>query len=123
MELGDQKTIRYECLERVCNECGEPATKKITFLLENCRRNPASKAYGRDDCSWCEDDCVFSCDEHAEEIRRKPPEGMSWCSIFPRDKFKHMFLYWKQKDEIYLTLEEIMSPLENVGKITHDQTN
>lgn len=96
MKIGEERITKEICVERECEECGEPAQYKHTYLLEGSRRNPASKAYGRDDCSWCEDDYKYSCEEHKEKVRRDNPDGMRWCSTFSRDKFEHMFLYWKK---------------------------
>ena len=53
-----------------CESCGEPATVLFMFLLDNYRRNPASRAYGRDDCSWCSDLDVFSCESCRRELSR-----------------------------------------------------
>lgn len=45
---------------RECDHCSEPAKYRHTYLLEGTRSNPASKAYGRDDCSHCvERRCVL----------------------------------------------------------------
>jgi hypothetical protein len=97
MKLGEERTKTEICVEQTCEECGEPATNKHTFLLAgNCRNNPASNAYGKDDCSWCSDASKFSCDACKNKI--KPPDGMSVCSIFPRNNFEHMFLYWEVKN-------------------------
>ena len=98
MKLGEERITEEICVERECDECGEPAKWQHTFLLEGSRRNPASKAYGKDDCSWCSDEDKFACDEHKELIRKHPPEGMGWCSTFPRDNFEHLFLYWRKKE-------------------------
>jgi hypothetical protein len=96
MKLGEERIKKEICVERECYECGEPAQWKHTYLLEGSRRNPASRAYGRDDCSWSEDDCKFACDEHKELVRKDYPNGMSWCSTFDRKVFEHLFLYWKE---------------------------
>lgn len=100
MKIGQIKRIDYVCKERECWECGEPSKYKHTFLLEGSRRNPQSSAYGKDDCSWCEDDCNFACEEHKEKVRRDfCPRDMHWCSTFSRDRFEHMFLYWDKESE------------------------
>ena len=89
-EIVVKTRMRHEC-----DVCGEPAHYKHTYLLEGARRNPASNAYGKDDCSWCEDESRFVCAEHKND--RQAPEGYSWCSTFPAsDRFAHMFLYWKE---------------------------
>ena len=96
MKLGEERKTKEICVEHVCEECGEPAVYKHTYLLEGARRNSASSAYGKDDCSWCEDECRFACEEHKDEVRRDNPRGMSWCSTYPRKNFEHMFLYWEK---------------------------
>ena len=96
MKVGEIITEKYIVKERECEECGEPAKYKHTFLLLGGRNNPRSSAYGRDDCSYCEDDCRYACEEHKELVRKKPyfSTDMSWCSTFPRNKtFEHLFIY------------------------------
>ena len=97
MELGDIIKTTKVCKERECFECGEPAQYKHTYLLEGSRKNPQSNAYGRDDCSWCEDECLYACKEHKELVKKDYcPTRMNWCSTFPRERFEHMFLYWEE---------------------------
>lgn len=94
MELGEIIIEKYIVKEHECEECGEPAQYKHTYLLRSARNNPRSNAFGRDDCTWCEDECRYACKEHSEQIRHDPPHDMSWCSTFARDRgFEHMFLY------------------------------
>lgn len=94
MKVGEIITEKYIVRERECEECGEPATRKLTYLLAGSRNNPGSNAFGRDDCSWCEDGCRYACDEHTEMIRKDPPHDMHWCSTFMRERgFEHMFIY------------------------------
>ena len=96
MREGDTRT--QVATRRECEVCGELATWRHTFLLENCRSNPASSAYGRDDCSWCSDAEAFACDEHKDAVVRDScPLGMGWCATFPYSNFKGMFLYWANK--------------------------
>ena len=100
---GDTKQI-LRVRERVCcDNCGEPADEKHTYLLPNARRNPKSAGYGKDEISWCSDHEVFSCDACRKlQFRGRPPqEGYEWCatfSLFDRDgkptRFVHMFLRW-----------------------------
>lgn len=93
---GDKRTITQICRRRECEICGEPAEYRITLLLPMARNNPQSKAYGRDDCSWCADDEVFVCEEHKTQYRKLAKErGMGWCATFPASKFLHMFLFWQ----------------------------
>lgn len=94
---GDEQTVRSLRARRECDVCSNPAHFKVTYLLKNCRTNPASKAYGRDDCSWCADGEAFACREHVDEVERDCPPGMSLCSIIPATgTFAHMFLSWEQ---------------------------
>ena len=99
MKLGDMVIVLKEVVGRECQNCGEVATKKINFLYEDSRRNPASSGYGKDDISWCSDEEAFSCAKCENEIRRDPPRDMSYCSTFTRgERFEHMFLYWKETE-------------------------
>lgn len=93
---GDVR-IRKEIRRRhECEECGEPATRKHTFLYDNARSNPASKGFGRDDISWCADASSFSCDEHERKLQNDPPNGMRWCSTFYGPRFAHLLLFWDE---------------------------
>ena len=86
------KTIKKRRVRQECDVCGEPAHYKHTFLFDNARRNPASSAYGRDDCTWCSDAHRFVCKEHKKD-EAPPQEGLFWCSTFPAsERFSHMFL-------------------------------
>lgn len=97
MKIGEERITKEICCEHECFECGEPATHEINYLLEGTRRNPQSSAYGRDDCSWCSDDKVFTCEEHKKQAINNPPIGMVWCSDVTRnERFEHLFLYWKK---------------------------
>ena len=97
---GETRTITQICKRRTCEECGEPATAQLTFLLPNARINPASSAYGGDDISWCSDGKVFVCREH-EELRHSIGKrlGMEWCALFPYNRFPHLFLYWEEVEQ------------------------
>ena len=82
-KIGPRMMVTYEYQRKECGLCGNPATHKMTFLLENARRNPASSAYGRDDCSYCSDSFKYCCEEHKEQVRNhEAPNGMEWCSDF-----------------------------------------
>ena len=99
MKVGEIITIKYIVKERECEECEKPAQHKHTYLLIGSRANPRSSTYGKDDCSWCEDDYRYACEEHKEKIRRDCPSGTTWCSTFTRNRgFEHMFIY-KEKIE------------------------
>lgn len=95
---GDRKIVERTRVRVECEQCGEGAVKKHTYLLPNARRNPASSAYGRDDCSWCSDHETFTCGSCA-----KPrPDGFEWCSTFSlspeNTRFAHMFLRWDERE-------------------------
>jgi len=77
-----------------CEVCGEEATWKVTFLLPHTRTNPASRGYGKDDCSWCADDAAFVCEDcyaAQKHYGLAKERGMEWCSAFAKDRFPHMF--------------------------------
>ena len=94
MKVGDKETITYKVCWHECQECGMPASFRIAYLVAgNCRGNPASSAYGRDDCSWCSDAEVYACKKHYRILEHTPPNGMSLCSTFPLKIFKHMGFY------------------------------
>jgi len=95
-EEGQTETVTRTRRRRECEVCGEPAHYKLTFLLEGDRNNRASSAYGRDDCTYCEDAIRFVCAIHEADRTLKQWEGYGWCSTFPcSERFKHMFLYWE----------------------------
>lgn len=96
---GDIQTITRRLVRETCVECDKPAHFKVSFLLAGYRCNPASAAYGKDDCSWCEDDHCFVCREHRDMYVHNPPAGYASASIYPATKqFKHMFLRWEEVD-------------------------
>lgn len=96
MKIGDIRTIKQRLNRKGCEYCDESATFKLTFLLPNARSNPASKAYRRDDCSWCSDQDVFVCNKHKDVMYKIEKElGMGWCASFGYERFKHMFEYWE----------------------------
>lgn len=90
---GEIETVTSRHIRIGCDQCGEPAHFKHTYLLPNGRSNPASKAYGHDDCTWCEDDNAYTC----LTCKRPTIEGYGWCSTFPASaRFAHMFLKWEK---------------------------
>lgn len=92
---GEQKMMIKT--RRTCDICGRPADYCQSFVLNNARRNPASKGFGKDDLSWCSDAEAFFCEEHKDRgWQRNYMEGYESCSKFPLDKFPHMGLYWKE---------------------------
>ena len=89
---GEIETITRKRIRVCCDECGEIAVYRHTYLLLGYRRNPASKAYGRDDCSWCCDKEVFTC---ATCKPKTPDDCDSGNTTFPASaRFAHMFLEW-----------------------------
>jgi len=95
MKVGDIIIERKQVQWHECQVCGLPAICRITYLAAgNCRANPASNAYGRDDCSWCSDAEAFACKHHKQQVQRDLPIGMSWCATFPLKNFKHMGFYF-----------------------------
>jgi hypothetical protein len=88
---GEGETKTMVMVRKACEECGDPAHYRHTYLLPEHRVNPASSAYRRDDCTWCSDHEVFTC----KTCKRPEVEGYSWCSTFPAtEKLAHMFLRW-----------------------------
>lgn len=100
---GEEQTIRRVKYRHECHNCGEPAHYKQTYLLDRARSNPASSAYGRDDCSWCEDESVYYCKAgrtYGSDCRPPKLDGYGECSTFPASqRFAHMFLYWHEIKE------------------------
>lgn len=82
------KTVRREC-----EFCGNAACYRHGFLLERFRSNPASSAYGRDDCTWCEDDKTYTCANIDCVQQAKPPDGYVGGTRFSAvEQYGHMFL-------------------------------
>ena len=101
-KLDREGERRVQVLERRrCEVCGAPATRRLTWLLENYRRNPASSAYGMDDCSWCSDLEKFVCEECLDSQRKDVPPGFAHVpSVFPCiERFQHMFLVWTTTED------------------------
>lgn len=102
IQPGTRRTIISEYTRHECEQCGEPATVRRTFLLDNARRNPASKGYGKDDISWCSDSEGFGCASHTPIC----PDGMSWCSDFQfGERFFHLFHFWREVSRADAILE------------------
>lgn len=93
---GDIEIQRRVRVRKYCEVCANrPAKYKHTFLLEGMRNNPASSAYCKDDCSWCEDAAVFTCGPCNPET----PAGYVGGSRFEcTDRFAHMFLEWEDME-------------------------
>jgi hypothetical protein len=89
---GKERTRTERLARRACDYCGEPAHHRYTFLYHNFRSNPRSKAYGRDDCSYCCDVEVFTC----RECKPQTPDGCdsgAGC-FYATEMNKHHFLNW-----------------------------
>ncbi len=99
---GETKTVVKTQVRRECNNCGEPATQQHTYLNDGttgARRNPASSAYGRDDCTWCSDYDQYLCDEcDRKDYEDDVPVGYHWCSTFRVDRMPHLFLRWDERE-------------------------
>lgn len=110
-ELKLKISIRHR---RECDNCGDPATKKITYCLINGRNNPSSSMYRRDDCTFCEDSKAFSCDKCESDVKRACcPDGMSWTATFTaNERFSHMFLYWIDREP---TKSELIKFIEGMA--------
>lgn len=97
MKIGDKKTKVMVAKWRACQVCGMPASFRITYLFAgNYRGNPASSAYGKDDCSWCSDAESFACKKHMREVEQDISPSMTYCSTFTLKGFKHMGFYWEE---------------------------
>ncbi len=92
--VGQTETITRVARWHECDECSNPASHRVTFLLENARYNPRSSAYGRDDCSRCSDLDAYACRKHLEQTVREAPSGYSWCAHMALKSHKHMGFYW-----------------------------
>lgn len=94
---GETKVVIETRARQGCDNCGDPATKCISFCFENGRRNPASSMYGRDDCSYCSDSDAFACDACERDVRRACcPEGMTWAGTTTcSTPSAHRFLFWQ----------------------------
>ena len=94
MKVGDIVIRKQEYRWRDCQECGLPASFRITYLVgENPRGNPASSAYGHDNTSWCSDAESFACKKHERAVKADPPSGMNWCATFSLKCYKRMGFY------------------------------
>jgi hypothetical protein len=90
---GARRRIMQQQMRKDCEECGDQAYYKLTFLLPNSRSNPASSAFLHDDCSWCEDACKFVCLQHVTSTEM---QGYIHCSTIPASaRFAKLFLYWQ----------------------------
>ena len=96
---SETETTTMICVRRCCDNCGEPAHFRHTFLLPNARSNPASHGYGRDDISRCSDAEQYSCKNAECIMKMRRMDGYGWCSTYPAtERFAHMFLEWKKFD-------------------------
>jgi hypothetical protein len=94
---GETRTTVQKRVRKCCEYCGEYATYRYTYLLKNFRRNPASRGYGRDDCSWASDTEIYTCPTCQPET----PEGhdSGWSRHTLGDGNHHMFLEWQKVNE------------------------
>lgn len=92
---GKIKTVTSEQIRICCDECGEPAYYKHSYLLPNARSNPASSGYGGDDISWCSDEGAYTC----KKCKKPVIDGYNWCATYTASKrFAHMFLKWEERE-------------------------
>lgn len=91
---GDIQIVKRTRVRIECDECGEPATKRHTYMLPNYRSNPASSGYRRDDCTYCSDAERFTCND-CKEPRL---DGYGWGATFTASaRNAHMFLRWAEE--------------------------
>ena len=96
---GDRKLVEKIRVRRECENCGQPAFYRNTYLMPGARRNPASRAYGRDDCTWCSDHEEFLCGTcHEKNVKVAVPADYTWCSTFFADRLPHLFLTWHERE-------------------------
>ena len=107
--MSEYRLTVQKQVEACCEECGEIAVWQLTFLLNGGRNNPASKAYGEDDCSWCSDLEIFSCTDCERKLRDNPPEGYRWCSAFQKDRFTHLFLSWEKDEKLTAAWQDLLT--------------
>ena len=98
-KIGDTR-VYVETLEgRECQECGERADYRISFLLEGFRSDPASSAYGKDDCTWCSDLDFYACEAHKSQAAGEAPIGFDrGASIWSIKKFPHFGVEWVRRE-------------------------
>jgi hypothetical protein len=94
---GEVRFVKRTRVRHECHICGEPADYRHSFLLPNARRNSASSAYGRDDCSWCSDAEAFVCEEHRHSKHHPDDASLEWAGTFTLTTYPHMGLYWREE--------------------------
>ena len=94
--VGQTETNTKVARWHECEECERPAKYRLTFLLSGARRNPASSAYGRDDCSHCSDLDMYACGQHSRTNRDNPPSGYVWCAEITLKAHRSMGFYWQE---------------------------
>ena len=85
MKVVKERTRKEVLVQRDCSFCGkkELATNRVTFLLENARRNPVSSGYNGDDISRCSDLTKYACEECKNNRDCYiAPKGYSWAGLF-----------------------------------------
>lgn len=99
---GETKTVVRTRVRIECENCGEPADQRHSYLLPDARRNRQSSGYGKDDLVWCSDHERHTCKFCRDSIwggRAPQTDGYEWCSTFKAsDQFAHMFLRWDEKE-------------------------
>lgn len=106
---GDVQRVIRTRKRKLCEYCEKQAEYKHSFLLEGMRNNPASSAYCKDDCSWCEDAAIFTC----FTCKPETPGGHVEASRFEcGERFSHMFLWWEETSQILNPLWTGNEPLD-----------
>lgn len=100
---GETKVVRRTRVRRECENCGEPAVYLNTYLNDGqvgARRNTASNAYRRDDCTWSSDHNQYLCgDCHQNAHHVGVPDGFGWCATFEcGPEYAHKFLTWEEHE-------------------------
>ena len=99
---GETKTVVRTRVRIECENCGEPADQRHSYLLADARNNPASSGYGKDDLTWCSDVERHTCKSCRDSLwngRAPQIDGYGWCTTFGvSDRFAHMFLRWDEKE-------------------------
>lgn len=100
---GETKVVERTRVRRECENCGEPAFYLNTYLNDadvGARRNPASRAYGRDDCTFISDHNQYLCGGcHQTVPHVGVPEGFGYCATFEAvPRFAHRFLVWEDRE-------------------------
>jgi hypothetical protein len=89
---GTRRTVEEVWTRRRCDECGDPATRRATYLRNQARTNPGSRGYGRTDLNYCSDRDIHLCEVC------QPPFLTHYYrhQIFLGTDYPHMLFHWKK---------------------------